>query len=127
MKDLSRNLGNILTVGTLKAFFSFCLPPFSLCWSHRSGIAPGSLTDWHLPLCLRHEGSGGGKRPGKFKKSVPFLQPSAKLAFLGNWALMPGVREKQHAARMPGQVQGCGRTQALGEAGTTDLLTPTVP
>ena len=44
------NLGNILTVGTWKASLTSGLCP--RCGSNRSGVAWGSLTNRHLPLCL---------------------------------------------------------------------------
>ena len=102
------------------------------------------VPNWHLPLCLRPGGSrrvgeeGWGGDQGNLIRLCLFLQPFAKLAFLGNWALMPGVWERWETPHdsgevmccreMPEQVLGCGRMQAPGEeAGTTDLLIPTGP
>lgn len=80
----------ILTVGTLKAFFHILLP-FSLCGSHRSGVAGGSLINWHLPLCGGPEESSGDGRGGAVERVFFFLQPFAALALLGSWALMPVI------------------------------------
>lgn len=81
VKDLSRNLGEKHShCWNFKSLFHILLP-FSLCGSNRSGIAWGSLTNWHLPLCVRPEGSGKERRPGKFNKSVPFSPAFCKVSF----------------------------------------------
>lgn len=88
---------NILTVGTLKACFTSCSPFHRV--SCRSGTAWGSLTNWHLPLCLRPEGSSEEGVQGNLISLCLSVQSSAKLAFFGNWALMPGVWERLEAPR----------------------------
>lgn len=69
----------LLSVGTFKALSH----PASLfiVGSHRSGIAWGGLTNWHLPLCLWPEGSSEERRPGKFKKSVSFSPFFCRVSF----------------------------------------------
>lgn len=69
-KALSRNLGEKHSYcGNLKSLFHLLLP-FPLCWGRRSHVAGGSLTNWHLPLCLRPEESSEERRKaGKLKKS----------------------------------------------------------
>lgn len=94
VKDLSRNLGEKRShCWNFKSLFHILLP-FSLCGSNRSGIAWGCLTNWHLPLCLRPEGSGEERRPGKFNKSVPFAPTFCKVSFPWKWGFDAwGVRE----------------------------------
>lgn len=85
-KGLSRNLGEKHShCGNFKSLFHLLLP-FPLCWGHRSHVAWGSLTNWHLKKVVGKEGRRGNLRS-------PFLLPFATLALLGNWALMPGVWE----------------------------------
>lgn len=125
--------GGILSVGTLKAFsHPACL---FIVGSHRSGIAWGSLTNWHLPLCLWPEGSGEERRPGEFKKSVPFSPTFCRVSF--PWELCSsawGGRGWGHLLFRPviccleesEQVLGCGGCSTV-EAGRRASASPTPP
>lgn len=120
---------NILTVGTLKACFTSCSPFHRV--SSRSGTAWGSLTNWHLPLCLRPEGSSEEGGQGNLISLCLFLQSSAKLAFFGNWALMPGVWERLEVPRESEEWFAARRWLsshwALERQGDLDLLISTIP
>lgn len=90
VKDLSRNLGEKHSpCWNFKSLFHILLP-FSLRLEPQVRYCLRQPYNLHLPLCQRPEDSGG-ERGGQGNLRSLFLQPFAKLALLGNGALMPGV------------------------------------
>lgn len=112
---------NILPVGTLKAFFTACF--LFHCVGATGQVLPGAALQIGTCLCasdLKEVVRKGGQ--GNLISLCLFLQPSAKLAFLGNWALMPGVWERLEAPHDSGEWfavwRWLSRCWAVGRSGT---------
>ena len=112
MKDLSRNLGNILSVGTWKASLTSGLSPW--CGSNRSGVAWGSLTNRHLPLCLDLKEVVGKGDQGNLISLCLFPQPFSELAFLGNWAGLAWRVREARGTSWVGRSRGLPRDARAG-------------
>ena len=119
VKDLSRNLGNILTVGTWKARPS-CPASFFMVWEQQVRCCLRQPYKSEAPAFVpRPEGSGGKRRPGKFNKSVPSSSTPFRVSF--PWALDLNARCVREARgtswlgrsrglpKMPRRVAGRGR------------------
>lgn len=94
LKDLSRNPGERHSLcWNFKGLFHF-LPPFSL-WGATGQVLPGAALQIGTCLCAFHPKEvlrKGGQ--GNLISLGLFLQPSAKVALLGNPAFVPGVWER---------------------------------
>lgn len=124
---------NILTVGTLKAFFTSCFPFH--CAGATGQVWPEAALQIGTCLCaldLKEVVRKGGQR--NLISLRLFLQSFAKWAFLrGLWCLGCEnggyllAQEGDPCREMPEQELGSGRMPAQESQGDADLFTPAVP